>query len=182
MSTLSSGIQRIAIDSDRSKHLIFNDVAQAAFASGYVIDDVDLNKPWGWYVRFESTAAESFIADFFPGLSYEAACLGNPDAQLSPKILLVSPGELLSWQYHDRRAERWAFVTPGAYHKSLDDNQGELHQAGAGEVVQFAQGERHRLVGVADAFVLVAEIWQHTDKRNLSDEADIIRLDDKYKR
>lgn len=39
------------------------------------------------------------------------------------------------------------------------------------------QGERHRLVGM-DGWGLVAEVWIHTDKDKLSDEADIVRLQD----
>lgn len=182
MSNFPKDIQQIDTSPSRPKYLIFNDIVRAAQVAGYTIDDVDINKPWGFYVRFDASAAKQFIGEFFPGLGYEDACLGNPDKQLSPKILLVSPGELLSWQYHHRRAERWAFLTDGAYYKSFDDNQGELHEAKAGIVVQFAQGERHRLVGIEKSYVLVAEIWQHVDKNNPSDEADIVRLEDKYKR
>jgi mannose-6-phosphate isomerase-like protein (cupin superfamily) len=182
MNTFSDAIKNIDISRDRQKHHIFNDVIRVMHTHGYVIDDVDLNKPWGFYIRLEGSGASQFIEAFFPGLTYEEACLGNPKAALSPKILLVSPGEILSWQYHNRRAERWAFLTEGAYYKSLNDEQGEVREASVGEVVQFAQGERHRLAALQDAYVLVAEIWQHTDKNTLSDEADIVRLEDKYQR
>jgi hypothetical protein len=40
---------------------------------------------------------------------------------------------------------------------------------------------RHRLVGLGDWGVL-AEIWQHTDLQNPSDEEDIVRLQDDYGR
>jgi mannose-6-phosphate isomerase-like protein (cupin superfamily) len=126
--------------------------------------------------------ADTFVNEFFPGLDPAEARLGNEDAELSPKILLVSPAQRLSWQHHDRRAERWAFVTTGGYHKSTTDDQGELHSAKSGEVVQFAQGERHRLVGAIGHYTLVAEIWQHVDNDHPSDEADIVRLQDDYDR
>ncbi|NCU31101.1 phosphoheptose isomerase [Candidatus Saccharibacteria bacterium] len=182
MGEFSDAIKHVNIQSTRANHYIFNDIVKIAQNFGYVIDDVDLNKPWGFFVRFESTGAQQFIENFFPGLSYEDACLGNPDAQLSPKFLLVNPEGLLSWQYHERRAERWAYLTDGSYYKSMTDEKGEPHKAKAGDVVQFECGERHRLVGLDDEYVLVAEVWQHADKHNLSDESDIIRLEDIYKR
>lgn len=182
MGTFRDEMGAVNTDKDRLKHDIFNEVVKIAHAHGMTIDDVDLNKPWGFYIRFEPGDADVFVSEFFPGLSIDDARLGNKELPLSPKFLLVSPGELLSWQYHARRAERWAFLTTGGYHRSLDDTQGELHEAQAGEVVQFASGERHRLVGCDDRYSLVAEIWQHTDANNPSDEADIVRLDDKYKR
>lgn len=179
---LIEDIKRVDLSAARPKHHIFNDIVRASHAAGLIIDDVDLNKPWGFYIRFDGVGADDFIGHFFPGLSPEDARLGNLELSLSPKFLLVAPGEILSWQYHDRRAERWAYLTDGAYHKSLSDDQGDLQHASAGDVVQFAQGERHRLAGLPDKYVLVAEIWQHTDADNPSEEADIIRLADKYKR
>lgn len=179
---LIEDIKKVDLSPDRPKHHIFNDIVRASHAANLIIDDVDLNKPWGFYIRFDGQGADDFVRHFFPGLSPEEARLGNPELSLSPKFLLVAPGEILSWQYHGRRAERWAYLTDGAYHRSLDDEQGEPRYAKAGDVVQFAQGERHRLSGLQDAYVLVAEIWQHTEPDAPSDEADIVRLADKYKR
>ena len=47
--------------------------------------------------------------------------------------------------------------------------------------LHFDNQERHRLVGLKKIGV-VAEIWIHTDLNNLSDENDIVRLSDDYKR
>lgn len=94
----------------------------------------------------------------------------------------MSPEQRLSWQYHDRRAERWAFLTDGAYNKSVSDDEGQLFKAQAGDIVQFTTGERHRLVGRDSAYTLVAEIWQHTNPDQASDEHDIVRLQDDYRR
>lgn len=180
--SLIDDIRVLNLNPNRPKHELFNELVKLAHSYDFTIDDVDINKPWGLYMRFEPADAERFVSEFFPGLSMNEAQLGNPNAPLSPKFLLVSPSELLSWQYHNRRAERWVFLSRGGFYKSLSDEQGELHIASPDEIVQFAQGERHRLVGAEDLYTLVAEIWQHTDQDNLSDEADIIRLVDKYSR
>ena len=120
--------------------------------------------------------------EFFPGLSPQEARLGIDGIELSPKILIVAPGQRLSWQYHHRRAERWAFLTDGSYNKSLDDDPRDPVIAEAGNVVQFEKSERHRLNGVNGGYVVVAEIWQHTDADNPSNEEDIVRLYDDYAR
>lgn len=157
-------------------------IADLVADAGYEVVEQSVGKPWGVYLRLNSTQADRFIDEFFPGLSPEAARLGIDDAELSPKFLLVKPGERLSWQYHHRRAERWRFLTSGAYRKSETDDEGELKYATAGEVVQFEKGERHRLEGLAGEVVLVAEIWQHTDSTSPSNEEDIVRLADDYSR
>ena len=158
------------------------DIASLVTGAGYEIVEQSIGKPWGVYLRLNSTQADRFIDEFFPGLSPDEARLGVDDAELSPKFLLVKPDARLSWQYHHRRAERWRFLTSGAYRKSETDDEGELKQAAVGEVVQFQKGERHRLEGLVDTVVLVAEIWQHTDSMNPSNEDDIVRLADDYSR
>lgn len=181
--SLAQDIKSVSVEAARPKHVVFNDIVQVAHKYCLTIDDVDINKPWGWYVRFEPSNAERFVEEFFPELDINEARLDNPDAPLSPKFLLVTPGEMLSWQYHDRRAERWAYVTQGAYYRSKNDEMGELKTAEVGDIVQFAQGERHRLVCPGGgSYTLVAEIWQHTDPGHLSDESDIVRVEDKYYR
>lgn len=150
---------------------------------GYTIVDVDETKPWGAFYRMHNDNAERFIEEFFPGLSVKEAKLGNDGVELSPKFLLVLPGQRLSWQYHHRRAERWRFLSEGAYFHSSDDTQHERTEVNAGSVVQFARGERHRLCAKdVDTYCVVAEIWQHTEPNEPSDESDIVRVDDDYKR
>lgn len=149
----------------------------------YTIVEMDENKPWGAYYRLSNDEAERFVKEFFPGLSMKDAQLGNEATELSPKFLLVSPGQRLSWQFHHRRAERWRFLNKGAYFQSKTDKQGKRQVAEPDTIVQFAQGERHRLCSYDDQnYTLVAEIWQHTIPDSLSDESDIIRLADDYKR
>lgn len=150
---------------------------------GYTVVEADENRPWGAYYRLDDQEAGRFIHEFFPGLSLHDAKLGHTDVKLSPKFLIVAPGERLSWQFHHRRAERWRFLTDGAYYASDTDKQGAKLHAKKGDIIQLAQGERHRLsTGKSGQYVLVAEIWQHTDPSFPSEESDIVRLSDDYKR
>ena len=157
-------------------------IKQQIGSDGYQIVEANETKPWGAYYRIDSHQVEKFIAQYFPGLTLEQASLGIKGLQLSPKILIVSPGQRLSWQYHHRRAERWTFLTSGAYYRSDSDEQGELTVVEPGHVVQFERSERHRLVGLDSGYTIVAEIWQHTDADYPSDEEDIVRLQDDYSR
>lgn len=182
MSELKSKLESMDLSAERLPQDVNDEVARILEEAGYDIALFDYDRPWGGFNQLENDNADRFVEEFFPGLTPEEARLGNPESELSPKILTVAPGQRLSWQYHDRRAERWAYITEGGYHKSLTDDQGELQQAEAGEVVQFEKSERHRLVGAIGHYTLVAEIWQHTNPDKLSNEDDIVRLSDDYKR
>lgn len=182
MNELSGNLAEVKNDNSIEKTRIVGDIVSDVEAAGYTIVELNDQKPWGAYIRIDGTQADRFVEEFFPGLSPEEARLGMEDAELSPKLLIVAPEQRLSWQYHDRRAERWTFLTEGAYNKSESDDEGEVVKANVGDVVQFARGERHRLVGVPDKYVVVAEIWQHVDPDSPSDEDDIVRLADDYKR
>lgn len=151
---------------------------------GYTVVEKDTKRPWGAFFRMTNDDAERFVQEFFPDLSLHDAKLGNDKAELSPKFLIVAPGQRLSWQFHHRRAERWRFLNNGAYFRSSTDDIGEQIEAPAGMVVQFAAGERHRLCANPDktSYTLVAEIWQHTQLGVSSDEDDIVRLIDDYGR
>lgn len=182
MAEFSNELNRIQQE-EAPKQRLIAEIVQVAQAAGYTIADIDDARPWGGFVRFDYTDGDRFVSEFFPGVDPVAARLGNPEAELSPKILLVEPNQRLSWQLHHRRAERWIFLTGGGYHKSLNpDEMGEPVVAQPGDVVQFEAGECHRLVGGAGGVTLVAEIWQHTDPEQHSDEDDIVRLQDDYKR
>lgn len=172
----------LTITPDQDKGSIIQGFVELLEANGYNIAEINSDKPWGGYIRIENSQADMFVEEFFPELSLSEARFGDNTAELSPKILVVAPGQRLSWQYHDRRAERWRFLTSGAYHKSMSDEESEVIYATSGDVVQFSTSERHRLSGLPDRYVVVAEIWQHTDKEFLSDENDIVRLQDDYTR
>jgi mannose-6-phosphate isomerase len=169
-------------DSRTDKEVVYSEIAQSLRDDEYTIVEANETKPWGAYYRLSGDQADRFIAQYFPGLSGSEARMGVADRELSPKILIVNPGQRLSWQYHGRRAERWTFLTDGMYVRSDTDVENPPHAAKAGDVVQFACGERHRLVGVDDGYTIVAEIWQHVDPSHPSDEDDIVRVQDDYKR
>jgi len=138
----------------------------------------DLSRPWGGYLVINPDDTATFIERYFAGADFSF----DSSLDLQPKILMVLPGQRLSWQYHLRRAEYWRAVEHDVgYHKSKTDDMGQLKTLPSGDFVRFETEERHRLVGL-DEVGVVAEIWQHTDPENPSDEDDIIRVQDDYKR
>lgn len=175
-------VQTEILNANSEKDTVSKAIEDSLRVDSYNVVEINIDKPWGAYFRISSLQAEKFIHQFFPGLTLEEAQLGVSGAELSPKILLVSPSQRLSWQYHDRRAERWTFLTEGAYNKSVNNDPGDVVLARSGDVVQFLQSERHRLVGGNARYTVVAEIWQHTDISQPSDEDDIVRLIDDYQR
>ena len=94
----------------------------------------------------------------------------------------MKPNSKLSWQYHHRRAEIWG-VYKGEVgdSRSFDNNQKPLKKLIPGDQIKLKKGERHRLITLND-YAVLAEIWQHTDPNNPSDENDIVRLSDDYGR
>ena len=174
-------LAKLDLSKKRTKKKIVADIDKI-IGDEYKIVDINTEKPWGAFWRFDSSASEKFIANFFPGLSLVELALGVEDAELSPKFLLVEPNSRLSWQYHFRRAERWCNIAgPAGFYRSDDDEMGDLNNFASGDVVQLGCGERHRLVS-GEGWSLIAEVWQHVDPENPSDEDDIVRLSDDYKR
>lgn len=57
----------------------------------------------------------------------------------------------------------------------------EIQTLTQNEVVNLECGERHRLIGLNE-WGIVAEIWQHTDALNHSNEDDIVRVQDDFGR
>jgi mannose-6-phosphate isomerase len=182
MNELSNILARVRNTRLVEKATIVAEIANYVQAVGYTIVELNDKKPWGAYIRIAGDNADRFVEEFFPDLTPQEARLGMEGVELSPKLLIVAPSQRLSWQYHNRRAERWTFLAPGVYNRSSTDNEGETVLANIGDVVQFNRSERHRLVGADDKYTVVAEIWQHTDPSAPSDEDDIIRLADDYKR
>lgn len=182
MEAIKDSLKSLDNGGNVSKGRIVSEIDTLLRATLFVPVEVNNEKPWGAYFRMDNNDAPRFIDEFFHGLSIEEAQLGISGAELSPKILVVAPGQRLSWQYHDRRAERWAFITKGSYNKSINDEPGETISADNGDIVQFGRGERHRLIGALETYTIVAEIWQHTERGNPSNEDDIVRLADDYQR
>lgn len=182
MTKLLDQLSSMDIDSSVTKQQIINEIKKYIDDSGYTVIELRDQKPWGAYMRFDNNDAERFIKEFFPSLKMVDLKIGGTESELSPKILIVSPGKRLSWQWHSRRAEVWAFLHGGYYAKNLTDAEVELQSANDGDIVRMAAFERHRLVGDEFKYTLVAEIWSHTDADNISDENDIVRIQDDYSR
>ena len=123
--------------------------------------------------------AQKFASNYFEGLDVSSLKISG---KLSPKILVVSPGKRLSWQYHHRRAEIWRVISGQAgVKRSIIDEEGAIEFLNVGDTITLKQGERHRLIGLDD-YAVIAEIWQHTDLNNPSDEDDIVRVQDDFGR
>jgi mannose-6-phosphate isomerase-like protein (cupin superfamily) len=145
---------------------------------GFTLVDKDFDRPWGAFLVIDEQGAQDFANRFFDGIDVDNL---RVEGKLSPKILIVKPDARLSWQYHHRRAEIWqVYKGEVGIIRSDNDTQGELLKFKQGQQVRLAQGERHRLIGLED-YGVVAEIWQHTDSV-LSDEQDIVRVQDDFKR
>ena len=139
----------------------------------------DFQKPWGGFLVIDENQAQNFSNHFFKGINIEDLKISG---KLSPKILIVKPDARLSWQYHHRRAEIWrVFKGEVGIVTSEDDTENEMKVYSEGDQITLKQGERHRLIGLEN-YAVVAEIWQHTDKKNPSDEEDIVRVQDDFGR
>ena len=158
---------------------IFQDTEQDLVQQGFQFERKDFNRPWGGFFVIDESQAAAFVAKYFPGFDTADLIDGR---KVSPKILLVAPNKRLSWQYHFRRSEVWRVVsgTVGIV-RSDTDEEGVLKSYKVGDTVTLAKGERHRLVGLEE-WGMVAEIWQHTEPENPSDEDDIVRLQDDFGR
>ena len=78
----------------------------------------------------------------------------------------------MSWQYHNRRAEIWQVYKGTAGIIRSDSDEGN-------EMKVYNEGDQLVLIGLNKTSV-VAEIWQHSDANNPSDEEDIIRVQDDF--
>ncbi|WP_276496752.1 phosphoheptose isomerase [Pontibacter litorisediminis] len=161
------------------KESLFNELEQELQAKGFKIDKQDQSRPWGGFFVIEEAQAQQFADTYFDGIPVDDLKISG---KLSPKILVVAPQKRLSWQYHHRRAEIWRVVsgTVGVVTSDTDE-EGEQRTLNSGEQIKLQQGERHRLVGLQGWGVL-AEIWQHTDAAQPSDEEDIVRVQDDFGR
>ncbi|MFC7670031.1 phosphoheptose isomerase [Hymenobacter humi] len=164
---------------DDPKQAIFQEIAAQLQQQGFIIEKRDENRPWGGFFVIQEDQAQLFAATYFGGRFIEQL---KASGRLSPKVLIVAPQQRLSWQYHHRRAEIWQVVQgPVGVATSFTDEQGEVKNYQVGDRITMQQGERHRLVGLMQWGVL-AEIWQHTDANQPSDEDDIVRVQDDFGR
>jgi mannose-6-phosphate isomerase-like protein (cupin superfamily) len=164
---------------DLEKKAVFEKIAYLLKNENFTVVKQDETRPWGGFFVIDESQAKSFAAKFFPHLEMSEIQITN---KLSPKILVVAPNKRLSWQYHFRRSEIWKILSGIVGVKtSATDKEGELQQLAPETFIKMEKGERHRLIGL-DSWGIVAEIWQHTDSENPSDEEDIVRLQDDFGR
>lgn len=171
----------LTFDSTTEKSEIFSQIASELTELGFKIDKQDETRPWGGFFVLDESQAPAFAGIYFPQLEISDIQITN---KLSPKILVVAPHKRLSWQYHFRRAEIWKVIagtTVGVKISDTDEQSEEVKVLESGSFIQLEKGERHRLIGL-DTWGVVAEIWQHTDPENPSDEEDIVRLQDDFGR
>ena len=143
---------------------------------GFSITHEDFNRPWGGFFQIDQRQSQKFVHTL---ISKE---INVNSLKISPKILIVEPNQRLSWQFHMRRKEIWkVYRNEIGVIRSLTNFENDLIIKKEGEVIHFDNKERHRLVGL-DKIGVVAEIWIHTDLNNPSDENDIVRISDDYKR
>ena len=98
----------------------------------------------------------------------------SDEATHKVKRIVVRPGQRLSYQRHQRRAEHW-FVVSGIAQVTLD---GVVRTVAAGEAIDIPRGAAHRIENGGVDDVVFVEV-QHGEYFG---EDDITRLDDDYGR
>lgn len=169
--------EEVSLNGDKTQ--VFESVQKHLEGLGFKIVSKDFDRPWGGFFVLDESQAEEFGNHYFPGIEVKSLKISG---KLSPKILMVESNKRLSWQYHHRRAEIWKLVSGTAGVVTSNTNQlGPLKKLEPNEVIRLNQGQRHRLVGL-NGWGMIAEIWQHTDATNPSDENDIVRVEDDFGR
>lgn len=159
---------------------VFDSVGAFLKENGFTVIKKDADRPWGGFFVIDESQAEKFKKLFFEEILEKSEV--NSNQKLSPKILVVENNKRLSWQYHFRRSEIWKLIGGEAgIVRSDSDAEGPQETMRRGEIVSLTKGERHRLVGLS-SWGIIAEIWQHSDKNNPSDEDDIVRVQDDFGR
>lgn len=168
------------MSTDQTKETLFDKTEEKLKSQGFNIIKEDRERPWGGFLVIDENQAQAFSNTYFDNIP--VSDLRKSGGKLSPKILVVQPKKRLSWQYHHRRAEIWKVIEgPVGVITSDTDIEGPLKTYKAGDLITLKQGERHRLVGLG-GWGLLAEIWQHTDPDNPSNEDDIVRVQDDFGR
>ena len=108
-------------------------------------------RPWGNYVVLEGDASDHKV-----------------------KRIVVAPGQRLSYQRHEHRAEHW-FVVAGSGRVTVDD---VVRAVGPGDSVDIAVGQAHRAEALGPAPLIFIEVQTGASFA----EDDIERLSDDYGR
>jgi mannose-6-phosphate isomerase len=95
------------------------------------------------------------------------------NAEVTVSLMTVQPGERLSLQAHNARAELWIVLDEGARVQVGD----EVHDPAPGDEIWIPANTKHRLSSIGDKPTRVLEVafgnWQ---------QSDIVRFDDDYAR
>ena len=162
-----------------TKEEVFQQVENFLKSKDFKIITQDQTRPWGGFFVIDEDQSSEFIETFLKDIpEAQSQSIGK----VSPKILVVEPGKRLSWQYHHRRSEVWKVIYGEAGVVTSDtDAENPLQTKKLNDVIILKKGERHRLIGT-EGWGIIAEIWQHTDPENPSNEDDIVRVTDDFGR
>ncbi len=132
-----------------------------------------LNRDHGWSTtKYKTLIANSLKeVDERPWGKYEVL-LDAPDVKV--KRITVNPYSRLSYQYHDKRSERWIIVS-GILSVILDDVR--IIKT-SGESIHIPLGSRHRACNETHEPVIFIEV----QTGSYFGEDDIIRIEDDYNR
>ncbi len=132
-----------------------------------------LNRDHGWSTtKYKTLIANSLKeVDERPWGKYEVL-LDAPDVKV--KRITVNPYSRLSYQYHDKRSERWVVVS-GILSVILDDVR--IIKT-SGESIHIPLGSRHRACNETHEPVIFIEV----QTGSYFGEDDIIRIEDDYNR
>ncbi len=167
------------LPTELTKNEVFEKVQSYLDKNGFSIVNSDQTRPWGGFFVIDEQQSQKFIHFFFADVEDSKK---ESSGKISPKILIVEKAKRLSWQYHHRRSELWKVIggEVGVV-QSENDEETSTQIKKLNDVITLKQGERHRLIGL-ETWGIVAEIWQHTESENPSDENDIIRVQDDFGR
>ena len=90
------------------------------------------------------------------------------------KSIYVNPGQRLSYQRHQKRAEHW-FVTQGSGEVTIE---GVISQVSPGSVIDIAVNQLHRISNTGDVELIFIEVQTGT----YFGEDDIERIEDDFGR
>lgn len=170
---------QINFTGNQAKTEVFKQVDKYLKENGFNIITQDQTRPWGGFFVIDETQSDKFIEFFLKDIpEAKSQSIGK----VSPKILIVEPAKRLSWQYHHRRSEVWKVIAGEAGVVTSDtDEENPMQTKNLNDVIILKKGERHRLIGTK-GWGILAEIWQHTDPENPSNEDDIVRVTDDFGR
>jgi mannose-6-phosphate isomerase-like protein (cupin superfamily) len=158
--------------------LVFHRILAEAKGFGLDVVDQDFKRPWGGFLRFSEDSLQAFFEAYWQGVD-----TGKNSGRRDPKVLIVAPAQRLSLQLHHRRSELWRVLDgPVLIVHGPDKDHLVSDVMFPGDVIHLERGEIHRLCGSLESWGRVAEIWEHVDPHNPSNENDIVRLQDDYAR